>query len=118
MELAKIDDLEKSLDRNNEEHENRVYNITNNTQNNQYIVSTKGEIKSTVVRCGLDLNSDDYEWIPSEQREFIHRNVLYQIDHFKIVEPKEAKSSDMGSMLIFYLKVIGGYSLVQKKFLC
>ena len=77
-------------------------------------MSTKGEIKSTVVRCGLDLNSDDYEWIPSEQREFIHRNVLYQIDHFKIVEPKEAKSSDMGSMLIFYLKVIGGYSLVQK----
>ena len=94
---------------------NKKNNLTY-IQNNQYNFNKKGEITSSVAKCGLDLNSDQYDWIDSKLRSLIHRNILFQIEYSRIVEGKDSLKKDIGSMIILNVKVLGGYSLLKQKY--
>ena len=78
-----VDDSDDEVEK---PYDNRVVNMT---QNNQYVINTPSELMSHSPKCGQDLSSDRYTYIPSEDRGNIHRNLIFQIDHHRLVQSKD-----------------------------
>ena len=91
-------------------YDNRVLNMT---QNNQYVYNTSGEVLPYAAKCGQDLSSDRYTYIPSENRGNIHRNLIFQIDHHRLVQ---SKANSKESMLMFDMRIVAGYLLTKKRY--
>ena len=86
----------------------------NYVQNNNYTFNANGSIECTRITSGLDLDSSEFTWINGGDRGYVHRNILYQIVHYKIISSKDSKEN-LGPMLVLNLRVLGGYSLIKGK---